>query len=367
MCPSSAPIRAGIIGYGYAGRTFHVPLLRATPGFELVAVVSRQTETVRQALPHVDVIANPSMLFARDDIDLVVIATPNATHAPLACAALRAGKHVVVDKPFALDLAEARALAALAEASGRVLSVFQNRRWDSDFLAVTQAIADDEIGRVVHFESHFDRFRPQVRARWREQAGPGAGIWYDLGPHLIDQALQLFGLPRGVSGRLAIQRHGGQSPDWAHVLLDYGIPQVVLQASMVVAGGGARFNLHGDRGSLVKRRPDQQEAQLLAGLVPGSDDWGADSDPLLLHDGAGAVREITPARGDYRRFYAEVRDAIHGDSANPVPPIQALAVMAILDAAIHSDQQSGRSIALPLSAAEIRAWGQSHSPRPLDA
>jgi predicted dehydrogenase len=367
MSPPAGPVRASVIGYGYAGRTFHVPLLRATAGIELVAVCSRQTENLRHALPQVAVIADPSTLFARDDIDLVVIATPNDTHAPLAAEALRAGKHVVIDKPFALNLAEARALTALADESRRVLSVFQNRRWDSDFLAVSQAIADGEIGQVAHFESHFDRFRPQVRARWREQAGPGAGIWYDLGPHLIDQALQLFGLPSRVSGRLAIQRNGGESPDWAHVLLDYGTPQVILHASMVAAGGSARFNVHGDRGSLMKREPDQQEAQLKAGLVPGSGDWGADSDPLLLHDGLGAVREMAPARGDYLRFYAEVRDAITGDGVNPVPPIQALAVMAVLEAAIHSDQQAGSSIALPLSAGEIRAWEQSHNTRPLNA
>ncbi|MEP7185361.1 MAG: oxidoreductase [Rhodanobacter sp.] len=361
MSLASSPVRAGVIGYGYAGRTFHVPLLQATPGIELVAVGSSQTENVRQALPQVDVIADPSALFARNDIDLVIIATPNDTHAPLAAEALRAGKHVVVDKPFALDLAEARALAALADSSGRMLSVFQNRRWDSDFLVVGKAIADGEIGEVAHFESHFDRFRPEVRVRWREQAGPGAGIWYDLGPHLIDQALELFGLPNRVSGRLAIQRHAGESPDWAHVLLDYGKPQVILHASMLVAAGSQRFVAHGDRGSLIKARVDQQEPQLLAGMAPGAPGWGGDSDPLVIDNGEGARRKLVAPAGDYRRFYAGLRDAIQHGAANPVPPIQALAVMAVLEAAIASNRDGGGLVPLPLSDSEVETWTRSHT------
>lgn len=361
MSLPSSPVRASIIGYGYAGRTFHAPLLQATPGIDLVAVGSSQAENVRQALPQVDVIADPSALFARDDIDLVVIATPNDTHAPLAAEALRAGKHVVVDKPFALDLGEARSLAALADDSKRLLSVFQNRRWDSDFLAVGQAMAAGEIGQVAHFESHFDRFRPEVRARWREQAGPGAGIWYDLGPHLIDQALELFGLPRRVSGRLAIQRGGGESPDWAHVLLDYGTPQVILHASMLVAGGSQRFVVHGDRGSLIKATADRQEAQLLAGMTPGAPGWGDDPDTLIIDDGNGATRELVTPAGDYRQFYAGVRDAIRGEAGNPVPPIQALAVMAVLEAAMTSDRDGSGFVPLPLSSSEIDAWKRSHT------
>lgn len=360
MSLSSPPVRVGVIGYGYAGRTFHVPLLQATAGIELVAVGSSQAENVRQALPQVDVIADPCVLFARDDIDLVVIATPNDTHAPLAADALRAGKHVVIDKPFALNLAEARALMALADSSGRLLSVFQNRRWDSDFLAVSKAIADGEIGEVAHFKTHFDRFRPEVRARWREQAGPGAGIWYDLGPHLIDQALELFGLPTGVSGRLAIQRQDGESPDWAHVLLDYGKPQVILHASMLVAAGSRRFVVHGDRGSLIKARVDQQETQLLAGMTPGAPGWGNDSDPLVIDNGAGVTRQLPAPAGDYRQFYTGVRDAIRNSGANPVPPIQALAIMAVIEAAIASHRHGGGVVRLPLSDREVERWTQSH-------
>ena len=186
---SAAPIRVGLIGYGYAGRVFHAPLIAATDGIELVAVASSRAEAVREALGDVAVAPTPEALIARDDIELVVVATPNDTHASLALAALAGGKHVVVDKPFALSLDEAAPVVAAAERAGRVLAVFHNRRFDSDFLSVQAAIARGDVGEVVHFESHFDRYRPQVRDRWRERAGGGGGIWYDLGPHLIDQAL----------------------------------------------------------------------------------------------------------------------------------------------------------------------------------
>ena len=355
---ASPATRTGLIGYGYAGRTFHAPLLCNTPGIDLVAVASSDAGKVHADLPRASVLGSPAALLARDDIDLVVIATPNATHAPLASAALHAGKHVVVDKPFALDLAEARALRELAMQRGRLLSVFQNRRWDSDYLAVSQAIAAGRIGRVTHVESHFDRFRPVVRERWREQAGPGSGIWYDLGPHLIDQALQLFGLPRTVSAHLRIQRSGGHAHDWAHAVLDYGELQVILHASMLVAGGVPRFVVHGDGGSLLKAGADPQESQLLAGMQPGADGWGEDGDPLRLFDGQGADHALPAPAGDQRRYYAGIHAAINGSSANPVPPIQAIAVMAVLEAAIASSRDN-RATAPVLAADEQVAWAAS--------
>jgi predicted dehydrogenase len=348
-------LRVGLLGYGFAGKTFHAPLIQATPGLELTAVASSNAAKVQQDFPQLEVIADPLRLLSHDGIDLIVIATPNDTHAPLAGEAIRAGKHVVVDKPFALDLAEARALATLADESGQLLSVFQNRRWDSDFLAVKRAIDHGLIGTVAHFESHIDRFRPAPRPRWREQAGPGAGICYDLGPHLIDQALQLFGLPERVGARLAIQRAGGETDDWVHILLDYGSPQVILHASMLVAGGVPRFIVHGDRGSMIKHRPDQQEAQLLAGMQPGASGWGVDSDDLVIFDGDASQRHITAPVGDYRHYYAGVRDAILGKAANPVSTAQAVAVMAVLDAAIASSR-NGCPVAPDLTAEERATW-----------
>jgi len=354
---NSTTLRVGLIGYGFAGKTFHAPLIQATTELSLNAVASCDAAKVHRDLPDVEVFAEAAQLIASADIDLVIIASPNATHASLASAALRAGKHVVVDKPFTLDLAEARPLLTQAEQAGRLLSVFHNRRWDSDFLAVKQAIKCGVVGTVRHFESHFDRYRPAVRARWREQAIPGGGVWYDLGPHLIDQALQLFGLPQRVSATLAIQRPRGVVEDWAHVLLDYGSAQVILHASMLVAGGGVRFIVHGDRGSLLKAGADRQESQLLAGMTPGAPGWGEDPDPLIVFEGEKSAQPIGVPAGDYRRYYAGIRDAIGGSAANPVPPIQALAVMAVLQAAITSNR-AGRASSLPLTPAECAAWQQ---------
>ncbi|BDU19070.1 oxidoreductase [Dyella sp. GSA-30] len=350
-----SPIRAALIGYGYAGKTFHAPLIRSVPGLELATVVSRDAAKVHADLPQMAVVADVNAVIADPSISLVVIASPNDTHAPLARTALEAGKHVVVDKPFALDLAQARELAAVAEWQGRLLSVFQNRRWDSDFLGVQQAMASGVLGEVKHFESHIDRFRPQVRVRWREQPGAGSGLWYDLGPHLIDQALLLFGLPDRVLASLAIQRDGGEVTDWAHVVLMYGTRRVIVHASMLVAGGSARFTLHGTQASLVKTHADWQEAQLLAGVHPGSAGWGEDPDPLLIYDGEGKVTTLPAPLGDQRQYYIALRDAVLGTGANPVTAAQAITVMAVLEAAMESSA-SGQAVALSLSEQERRAW-----------
>jgi predicted dehydrogenase len=362
MNPSTSPIGVALIGYGYAGKTFHAPLIRSVDGLELAVVVSRDAAKVHADLPHVEVIGDVQAAIADPRVSLVVIASPNDTHAPLARAALMAGKHVVVDKPFALDVAEARALAELAEQRQRVLSVFQNRRWDSDFLGVRQAIAEGRLGEVMHFESHIDRFRPQVRTRWREQRGAGSGLWYDLGPHLLDQALLLFGLPERVLASMAVQRDGGEVTDWVHVVLEYGARRVIVHAGMLVAGGSPRFVLHGTRGSLVKPQADRQEAQLLAGMVPGASGWGEDADAMQLYDGSGAVISLPAPRGDQRQYYQRLGAALRGQGANPVTPWQAVSVMAVLEAAMVSASE-GRAITPTWGVQEREAW----SPRAASA
>lgn len=352
------PLRIGIVGFGFAAQTFHVPLIRAVDGLEIVAVSSSNADKVAGVLPDARVHAAPDALIADGEIDLIVIASPNETHAPVARAALVANKHVVIDKPFTVTLDEGRELIAIAEEQSRVLSVFHNRRFDSDFLSVRRAIGEGRIGATRHFESHFDRFRPEVRDRWREKAVVGGGIWFDLGPHLVDQALCLFGLPDRVSGDLAVQRSGGQIDDWAHVVLHFGAVRAVLHASMLVAGGSNRFTVHGDGGSLVKAHIDQQEAQLLSGVVPGSDDWGVDEDPLVVIDAVGVATERPAERGDQTRYYAGVRDAILGHAPSPVAPIEALAVMAVIEAAAQSALE-GRMVALALSDAECATYANA--------
>ncbi|MFP2904946.1 oxidoreductase [Pyxidicoccus sp. 3LFB2] len=332
-------VRVALLGHGFAGRTFHAPLIRAVDGLELRVVASSQRESVEARLPEVTVVASALEAATHSGVDLVVIATPNASHAPLAEAALRAGKHVVVDKPFTVTLAEARALCALAREQGRVLSVFHNRRWDSDFLSLRAVLADGVLGRVTHVESRFDRFRPEVRQRWREQVLSGAGVWFDLGPHLVDQALQLFGLPDSVTGALARHREGAQVDDWCQVTLVYPRRHVVLQASMLVAGGMPRFAVHGTGGSWLKYGMDTQEDRLRADETPGAPGWGEDPSPGRLLDGAtGAERPSVALPGDYRHYYRAVLDAVEGRGANPVTPSQALAVMSVLEAAVRASE-----------------------------
>lgn len=339
MSQDSDPIRVALIGYGFAGRTFHAPLIKAVPGLSLVVVASSDAARVLADLPGVAVIADPFQAVADPGVDLVVVASPNDSHASLARAALAAGRHVVVDKPLTPSLSEARRLAVLAQKRGRLLSVFQNRRWDSDFLAVRQAIDDGRVGEVVHFESRIERFRPQVRARWREQAGPASGLWWDLGPHLVDQALQLFGRPDTVQASFAVQRDGAHTDDWAHAVLGFGALRVVLHAGMLAAGAGARFVVHGTRGSLVKRHADPQEAQLIAGVRPGDAHWGVDADELQWYDGSGAIRALPTPRGDQSRYYAAIAATLRRGGGNPVTPAQALDVMAVLEAGVASAVQ----------------------------
>ena len=354
-------VRVALIGYGYAGRTFHAPLIRATPGLELVAINSRNVQQVRTDIPGMMVVPSPADACALPSVDLVVIATPNDTHVPIASAALAAGKHVVVDKPFAPTLDEARTVVAQAQRLNRVVAVFQNRRWDGDFLALMDLLSGSALGAVMHFESHFDRHRPHVRPRWREQPGTGSGIWYDLGPHLVDQSLQLFGLPERVLGSLAAQRCGAQTDDWAHVLLDYGRLRVVLHAALVVGAPMPRFIVHGEIGSWVKYGFDPQERRLVDALQPSSATAG-DRERAIYVDGTTGVERETPIpAGDYTQFYAQLRDALEGTGGNPVPPAQALAVMAVVEAAIRSSSE-GRALPVPLTDAEVRAFESSGVP-----
>jgi len=337
-------IGVGIIGNGMATRVFHAPYIQACEQLELRAIVDRKAGAV-SPVDGVGIVSGVDALLADPAIGLVVVATPSGTHAALARQVLEAGRHVVVEKPFTLDLASARDLAALARERGLTLSVFHNRRWDTDFLAVRAAIEEGLVGRVVHFESHFDRFRPHVRERWREDGSPGSGVWYDLGPHLVDQALALFGRPEAVSADIAALREGSGSPDFAHVVLRYPGMRVILHAGMCVAGGEPRFRVHGTGGTLIKQELDPQEAQSVAGLRPGDAAWGLDPDPLVHHDGEGGVQTIPAPRGSQERFYAMMAQACLGAGPAPAGLDEILAVQEVIEAALVSADE-GRVVAL---------------------
>jgi predicted dehydrogenase len=351
-------IRIALIGYGYAARTFHAPLIRGTPDLELAVISSSRPERVHADLPGTPVVSSPEEACARSSVELVVIATPNDTHVPIATSALRADKHVVVEKPLAPTLDDARALASLAHSRNRMLAVFQNRRWDGDFLALTDLVTRAALGDLAHVESHFDRYRPIVLDRWRERAGMGSGVWYDLGPHLVDQALQLFGVPDRVIASMAVQRPGAQSNDWAHVVLEYSRLRVILHTSVLAAAPLPRFIAHGQTGSWIKYGLDPQERQLNAAFRTEAAGEVQDAERAVLVDGASGIETVTAIPdGDYRQFYLRIRDALRGAGRNPVPPEQAVPVMAVVEAAIQSAGQ-GRALSVPLTAEERRAFSR---------
>ena len=336
-------LNVALLGFGLAGSVFHAPLVAGTPGMRLHTVVSRDAGKVHASHPRARVVADAAHAFADADVDLVVVATPNDTHAPLALAALAAGKHVVVDKPFALDIAQAQSMIAAAGQAGRVLTVFHNRRWDADFLALRALLDSAALGEVVELHSHFDRFRPQVPDRWRDRAGAGSGLWYDLGPHLVDQVLQLFGAPLAINADLAQQREGAQATDYFHVQLRYPRLRAILHAGALVPGYGLRFAVHGTGGSWIKHGLDPQEDALRGGALPAGADWGRDPSPgtLLQAQADGNVRQApSPSpHGDYPAYYARLRDAINRGTPPPVAAGEAMQVMRVIEAGLLSHAQ----------------------------
>lgn len=335
-------IRVGIVGYGFSARTFHVPFLAVSEQLALTAVSSSHPDVVHSELPAVEVFPTADELFARGRTDLVIITAPNQAHFELARRALQAGIHVVLEKPMVTSLAEAETLFALAEARSRLLTVYQNRRWDGDFLTLRQLLAQDALGEVRYFESHFDRYRPVVQRRWREQAGPASGLWWDLGPHLVDQALCLFGMPQAVTARLLTTREDAETTDFFHVQLHYPRSEVVLHASSLSAGPNRRFLVEGDKASFSKFGLDPQEGQLRAGVRPGTAGFGSEPNDAhgVLHDAAGE-RRIRTETGNYLRFFTAMAASINDGAAVPVSKADALGLVSILEAAEESQASGG--------------------------
>lgn len=343
-------LQVALIGYGNAGRIFHAPLVSGVPGLHLACICSGKPDAVQADWPQVRVVATPQAVFADPAIDVVVIATSNSSHHSLAKAALLAGKHVVVDKPCTVTLAETDDLLATARTLNRVLTVFQNRRFDADFLALQQVLASGVLGRIVHFESHFDRYRPTVPERWREQNLPGSGLWFDLGAHLLDQCLQLFGVPDDIQVDLACQRDGAQVNDYFHAQLRYptrhpGL-RVILHGSALVPAVGPRFVVHGTRGTLAKYGLDGQEEALKAGGRPQWDtlaDWGRDPLVGTVTTPSESGLLLTPAPdvpGNYLAYYAQLCAHLQGrDAQPPVTPGQVRQVMLWLTAGALSAEQ----------------------------
>ncbi|MFI1563134.1 Gfo/Idh/MocA family oxidoreductase [Streptomyces sp. NPDC020490] len=349
-----SPLRVGLVGYGLAGSVFHAPLIAATEGLVLDTVVTSRPERQEQAraeFPDVRLATDADELFERSaGLDLVVIASPNKTHVPLATAALKAGLPVVVDKPLAGTGAEARELAALAEERGLLLSVFQNRRWDNDFLTLRKLLAEGELGDVWRFESRFERWRPQPKGGWRESGDPEeiGGLLYDLGSHVVDQALVLFGPVTQVYAETDVRRPGAQADDDTFIALTHasGV-RSHLYVSSTTAQLGPRFRVLGSKAGYVKYGLDPQEAALREGRRPGTAaDWGTEPEPLWGRVGSGESpltgggRPEPTLPGDYPAYYAAVARALAGDGANPVPALEAAAALDVLEAARRSARDS---------------------------
>ncbi|AYN41137.1 oxidoreductase [Streptomyces dangxiongensis] len=347
---TTAPLRVGLIGYGLAGSVFHAPLIAATEGLALDTVVTSQPERQQQAraeFPDVRLAATSDELFDRaGELDLIVVASPNKTHVPLATAALEAGLPVVVDKPVAGTAAEARGLAALADERGLLLSVFQNRRWDNDFLTLRALLADGELGDAWRFESRFERWRPRPKGGWRESGDPAeiGGLLYDLGSHVVDQALVLFGPVTEVYAETDVRRPGAEADDDTFLALTHasGV-RSHLHVSATTAQLGPRFRVLGSRAGYVKYGLDPQEAALREGSRPGSTpDWGAEDEALWGRVGSGESpltgggTPVPTLPGDYPAYYAAVAAAVTGAGPNPVTALEAAAALDVLEAARRS-------------------------------
>ncbi len=330
-------INVGLVGYGMGGSIFHAPLIGAVPQLNLTTVVTSRKDQVHRDFPDVRVSTLPELL-SDASIHLVVISTPTATHFEIAAAALSAGKHVVVDKPFAASVHEADALIQLAAQKHLRLSVFQNRRWDNDFLTVQHCVAQKWLGTVYHYEAHFDRFRPWIKAGWREESETASGILYDLGAHLIDQALVLFGLPNAVTADVLTQRPEARAVDYFHLILDYGRTRVILHSATLVRASGPLFAIHGDAGSFLKYGMDPQEAASAAGERPGNPQWGLDLPESygVLTEASGVHRPIETLCGSYERYYELMAACLLDGTPLPVDPADSRNGLAVIEAAQHS-------------------------------
>ena len=343
-------IRVGLVGYGLAGQAFHAPMICAVPGLELACILERHGDLAQRKYPGVRVVRTLDELLADTEMRLCVVATPTPTHFELAEHCLLAGRDVVVDKPFTTTSVKAMQLVELAEARGRLLTVYQNRRFDGDFLTVQRLLSSGVLGRLVSYESHYDRYRPEQKpGTWREVAEPGSGTLYDLGSHLIDQAMVLFGIPRAISAQVFAQRDGAVADDAFDVRFEYPGLVALMRSSMLACKPGPRYLLHGTKATFIKYGMDPQEEYLRRGELPAAPDWGEDPETrwgtLYFPDGDTTKTEkIKTETGDYRRFYSNVRDAIIEGAPLAVPARDGVRTIRAIELAYRSSRE-GRTIA----------------------
>ncbi|MDF2479267.1 MAG: oxidoreductase [Sphingobacterium sp.] len=342
-------IRVGLIGFGISGQVFHAPVMRSIAALELVKVTARKAEQqtlLKERFPQAEIALSADEIFADKTIELVVIATSNDMHYPMAKRALEAGKHVVVEKPFTNTIEQADELIALAKEKNLVLAPYHNLRFTSDYRTVEKIIKGGRLGRIVNLESRFDRFRNYLRPNaWREENLPGSGIFYDLGPHLIDQALQLFGKPNAVFADLAIQRDHAKAIDNFDCILYYDNLRVSLKGSMLAKEPTPRYRLFGMNGNFVKNGVDPQEALLRDGKFPDEDpNWGEEDPSIygklnIVENGKDVEEIIVSEKGSYPEFYQNVADTILGSATLIASPEQARDVIRIIELGYQSQSE----------------------------
>jgi predicted dehydrogenase len=337
-------IITGIASFGMSGKVFHAPLLSAHQGFKLKTIVERSKNEVEALYPHVNVVRSFEELLSDEEIELVIVNTPDHTHAELAHMALMAGKHLIVEKPFTLHASEGEDLINLSIRKNRLLSVFQSRRWDGDFLTVQKVVKNELLGRLVDFEAHFDRYRNFIQPNtWKEESSTGTGTLYNLGSHLIDQVLVLFGLPESVTADIRNVREDTQVDDFFEVILHYKHLRVAVKASYLVREPGFKFNLHGTHGSFVKFGSDPQEDALKLGHKPKDATWGVDPKENwgtlnTEKQGLHYLGKIETIPGNYLAFYDNIYAAIVHGKDLAVKPSEAVNVIKVIEAAIESNK-----------------------------
>lgn len=338
-------IQVAIIGFGLSGRVFHAPFLHVHPGFAIRKVVERNTSKSKEIYPYVEVVKDYKEVLHDQEIDLVVICAPNSLHHALATESMLAGKHVIIEKPFTPTSAEAEQLIRLSESTGQKLFVYQNRRWDGDFLTIKNILQNNSLGEIKEYEAHFDRYRPVYNAAsWKDENVPASGILYDLGSHLIDQASQLFGRPKSIFADIRRQRNGSPVDDYFDVQLYYEGFKAILKAGMIVKIPGPRYIIHGSKGSFVKYGIDPQEAALKAGQMPGQKDWGKESVEDYGHlvgeiDGNPFDGTISTFAGDYSGFYENVYQVLVNGNEMAVIPEEARDIIRVIELAYESAEK----------------------------
>ncbi len=337
-------IQVGILGYGLSGKVFHAPLLDVLDDYQIKKVMTSRTEEVKRDLPGAEAVRAIEDITGDPDIDLVIVTTPSGMHYESAMKCLLAGKHTVVEKPMTATSAEAEELRRTAEDKGVLLSVYHNRRWDNDFLTIQKLIRDGALQDIHTYQVNYDLYNPVVQEKWREKNGPATGTLYDLGSHIIDQTLLLFGMPESVTAHVMKQRDNSETVDNFLAALHYGKLQVILQSGSMNAASGPRYQIHGRNASFIKYGMDGQEDALSAGKKPVDESWGAD-DPDNFGELTTAADEkrhtetIPSENGSYLTYYKLLADSILNGKPLPVTAKEGIDVIRVIEAAMKSSEQ----------------------------